>query len=175
MRAARGFSLIELLAALAIMAVVAVMGVQLLGNALTQRRVLERHDDQGAQLAVALALIRQDLENIVPVFGADGSVPVQVTADQVSWPRGGVLDGAGVPLAAPVRVVWRLDGQGRLLRRLAVTQSAPEVAMLAGVTALTLEPVGGALPRAGEAAMPPGVVFRLTQAQFETLSIVVAR
>ena len=55
------------------------------------------------------------------------------------------------------------------------TVTTASVQMLPDVTALALEPIGGDLPRVGAPAMPPGLVFRVTQARYETLSIVVAR
>lgn len=176
----RGLTLIELLAGMAILAVVSVMAVQALSGALFQREVLSRVDDEAAQLARALALLRHDLEAVAPVpLGEEAGAPlpaIRVDRTGVALVRAGTGAQGGFG-----RVDWRLRADGVLTRQvwpdpLASGLPGPEVALLTGVGALRLTAQGGNLPDTDDPlTLPPGFALDLDTARHGTLRLVVAR
>ncbi len=145
-----GLSLLELVVAMALFALVAVMGVQLLTGTLRMRDRLQITSDDTADLSFALALLRADMDSIVPiVFTAPGARAVsalQVTPDQMAFSIGGQFDMAPVAGLGLHRVVWRVDSRaGALTRQIwpvlspaEDTALAPEVTVLDGVSALSV-------------------------------------
>ncbi|GAB4267545.1 MAG: hypothetical protein Kow0013_17600 [Pararhodobacter sp.] len=181
-RADRGLTLLELLAALAVLAAVSVMAVQTLGGTLFQRDVLTRLDTEGRGLIRAMALLRHDLEAVIPLTTGtgEGRVPVLSASRQgMTLARAGVaMGGAGSGFAI---IEWRLDSQGRLTRQVrpdAVTgeDPSPQVPVLDDVRAFALRPRGGAMPDGEDPAfLPAGFELTLEHARFGTLTLVVAR
>lgn len=193
----RGFTLIELVAAIAIFALVATMGLQALTMGLRSQAGLEAAAAGEEALVRTLALLRRDLAAAAPI-------PFQPPAGtaETAWtaPAGGNrfalslggqarLPGAGE--AGLGRVEWRLDAAtGTLYRRfwptLAPREAAaagPEVAMLEGVEAIVLDEFPpGAEPRGNPfdvedtpaARLPPGFELSLTSRRFGALRLVVA-
>jgi general secretion pathway protein J len=182
---AAGFTLIELLAAMAILAVVSLMAVQALNGALFQRDILVRVDDEAAELARALALLRHDLEAVAPVprTGDDGGVlPAVGTGPQgFSLMRAGIASLPGRESGGFGRVDWVLDGRGVLARRMVpnpaqVAEPGPLVAVLTEVSAITLAPLGGTLPDDERpAVLPDGFEVIVTHARHGVIRLVMAR
>jgi prepilin-type N-terminal cleavage/methylation domain len=180
----RGFTLIELLAAMAILAVVSIMAVQALGGVFQQRAVLTRVDDRSAAVIRTLSLLRQDLAAAIPV-PASGEVLDTVTAGinvqpgRLTWFRGGIADLPGDASSGAGAVVWAVEGDTlvrRLSRDLGAAGNTTSAAMLAGVTALTLVPLG--LPEGEEAdprMLAPGYEVVIETAVWGPLRLVVAR
>ncbi len=179
----RGFTLIELLAAMAILAVVSVMAVQALGGVFHQRAVLTRIDDSAAGVIRALALLRQDLQALVPLPEShrDGQTPVNgllVGVDGIVLMRGGIEDLPGAPSDGLALVRWRLDGDAllRIEQRRLGDAAVSETRLLEGVVALALAPLG--LDPGGEAdpaALAPGYELRIETRDRALLRLVVAR
>lgn len=173
----RGFTLIELMAAVAILAVVSLMAVQVLGGAIFQRDALLARDDQGAALAMTLALLRRDVESLAPLPPSlEARSP---EAGVLALPDGGVaFHRAGIllPDAAGTRtaeVRWRLR-DGVLIREVAGVEggAATEQALLEGVRALSLR----ALASEPEPLVPaPGYEVLLETEAFGPIRLVVAR
>ncbi|MCB1396381.1 MAG: prepilin-type N-terminal cleavage/methylation domain-containing protein [Rhodobacter sp.] len=176
----RGFTLIELLAGMAILAVVSIMAVQALSGALFQRDVLTRSDDDAAGMVRALALLRHDLEAVVPVpLGEEDGEPTPVIE---AGPQGFTLVRAGIgPQGTFGRVAWRLSASGVLTRQVwpdpqGAGDPGRAVTVLEGVSALSLTARGGEMP--GEAdplTLPPGFELVLDQTRLGSLRLVVAR
>jgi len=179
-RGDRGVTLIELLAGMAILAVVSIMAVQALSGALFQRDILSRSDDDAAGMVRALALLRHDLEAVVPVpLGEDGGEPTPAIE---AGPQGFTLVRAGIgPEGAFGRVAWRLSASGELTRQVwpdpqAAGDPGRVVTVLEGVTALNLSARGGEMPGADDPlSLPPGFELVLDQPRLGSLRLVVAR
>lgn len=180
-----GFTLIELLAAMAILAVVSLMAVQSLSGALFQRDILARVDDEAAELARALALLRHDLESVAPVprRDPDGRLLPAVTAGAQGF---SLMRAEGAALPGEItggfgRVDWVLDAQGRLGRRAVANPSVvaapgPLVPVLTDVTALSLVAVNGTMPvETAPTVLPGGFELTLTHGRHGTIRLVVAR
>jgi general secretion pathway protein J len=187
MRAARGLTLIELVAATAIFALVSVMAMQALNGGLIQRAGIERADTDQAALLRSLALLRQDLEAAVPLphRPATGQTapPLEVGVAAFALSRGGVDPLPGQPGDGFARVRWRVDPNAATLLRQMQPLTAgsgpppPEVAMMQGVTSLRLIPRGD-WDAGGEGqtpALPPGLEVRVETRRHGTLRVVVAR
>lgn len=192
-----GFTLIELVAAIAIFALTATMGLQALTMGLRSQSGLDAAAAADAALFRTLALLRQDLAAAVPV----PFLPPFAEAEP-AWraPAGGnrlavsVAGAARLPGAGEAglgRVEWRLDvATGILYRRfwptLAPREAAaagPEVAMLDGIDAIVLDEFPpGAEPRSNPfdaeetpgARLPQGFEVRLASRRFGALRLVVA-
>ena len=175
----RGFTLIELMVAMAILAVVSVMAVQALGGVFYQRSILTRIDDRDAALIRALSQLRQDLEAAVPAPEGDGLVAgIEVGAGRLAWWRGGLAEVPGGPSGGYGAVSWTLDA-GRLtrgsLRASSDGRPVPRSAVvLLGVTGLSLVALG-----AGEGGdsrdLAPGYEVILDTENWGPLRLVVAR
>lgn len=156
MRRDRGLSLIELVVAMALFALVAVMGLTTLNGTLRSRDALTLRDDRDRALAVTLALLRADLDRLVPVlfYPPDGP-PQSALHDDRAAAR------IGFSVAAPpgdvkppfMRAEWRLDRDtGTLLRSYwpfvipaRANQQSVERAFMTGVTGLRLRSYWGDL------------------------------
>lgn len=141
MRADRGLTMIELVAAMAVFALIAVMGLQALTGSLRMRDALVQRADQSAALEHALTLLRQDLDAVLPMlFFPPGGAPPQSALREAR--AGFALSRGGLPGTAFGRVDWQLDA-GALTRRVWPTlapagpaQQSPAVPVIEGVTAL---------------------------------------
>ena len=184
-RSEQGFTLIELLVAMAILALVSVMAVQSLSGALFQRRVMTRVDDDATQLSRALALLRHDLEAIVPLAQRDGAgdaLPAVATStDGFSLMRGGIWALPGEVSDGFARVEWVLETDGSLTRQLRPNgasddTASPPVVLLDDVSGLTLAPLGGDMPEIEKPdLMPMGFAVNFTHARYGAIRLVVAR
>ena len=188
----RGFTLIELVAALAIFALVAVMAAQALNGALRQRDALAARDDAAIVLGRSLALLRRDLEASLPMVfvAADADVP-EPALRLIGGPAGGFalsIGGnprlQGEPGAGMARVQWRVDPARDMLTRQHWPGLAPAGAggagprrdMLGGVTALRIEPLGDWADQLEHPdALPEGFAVIIESRQHGQLRLVVAR
>lgn len=147
----RGLTLLELVAAMALFALVGVMGLQSLGGTLRSSERLGAIADETAELADALALVRADMAQIVPMFfyPPDGAPRAAVwqSADGAVI----ALSTAGQPTLSPRatdrhRVTWRHDAATQRLTRAAwptllparADQISDDRQVLGGVTGLGL-------------------------------------
>ena len=191
MKRAQGFSLLELVAVLAIFAMVALIGVQVIQATVRSSERLSDISESAGELAVGLALLRQDLNAAVPrsfspaTGGSEPALRVP-TPDSFSLSVGGLA-----PLNADAsglgRVTWRLDrATGQLYRQVftSLTPGArvPEVPVIGGITdfALASFTVQGGW-RTGFSAdprnidqLPLGLKLRLTHARAGALETVVS-
>lgn len=120
-RASRGFTLLELLVAIAIFAILALMAYGGLDSVLNQRRAVEQRLDQIAQLQKAYMRLRTDLQQIRnrPVRDAFGdevpAVLLSPGASILEFTRGGWRNPTYQPRSSQERVSYRL-ADGRLVR-----------------------------------------------------------
>lgn len=190
-RATAGFTMVELLAALAIFALVAVMAAQALNGALRQRDGLAARDDAATALSRSLALMRRDLESSLPLaYYPAGSGESEPALDEIAGGAGFALSIGGHPRLSGergdglARVLWRVDPARAVLTRqhwpglapAAQDQAGPLRDMLGGVTALSIAPLGE-WPEgdANPASLPPGFEVVLETRQHGRLRLVVAR
>lgn len=147
----RGLTLLELVAAMALFALVAVMGLQSLTGTLRSSERLGAIADDTAELADALALLRGDMGQVVPMFFYPPDGPPLSAIWQSENREVIALSLAGQPDIAPRatdrhRVEWRYDAQeGRLSRAHWPTliparadQVTPARVVLEGVTGIAL-------------------------------------
>lgn len=147
----RGLTLLELVAAMALFALVAVMGLQSLTSTLRSSERLGDIADDTAALADALALLRGDMAQVVPMFFYPPGRAPQSAVWQNESQDTIALSLAGQPSVASRdtdrhRVTWRYDAEaGQLTRQYWPTllpatddQITPETLVLSGVTGLTL-------------------------------------
>lgn len=128
----KGISLIELVVAMAIFALVAVMGLQGLSGMLHIRDRLTEMDDTTSELSRTVALLRNDLNAIVPMrFFPPGEGPDNALA-QSDDGRIFALSLAGQPELSPAtgsgglhRAEWRLDQTDKTLTRRVWTTLTP--------------------------------------------------
>ena len=163
-----GFSLLELVVALAIFSVVALMSLQALQGSLVTDRALRQRDAENSGLTLALARLRFDLDAAVAMEFTTPAGQVQPPAladdDGFALTIAGQGRFAGEPGSDFARVQWRL-ADGRLTRRLwpslipARDQAAgPATAVLSGVSGLQIEsfdPAGGWRPGIAVTAADP--------------------
>ena len=190
--AGAGFTLIELMAALAIFALVAVMAAQALNGALRHRDALAARDDAAAALGRSLALMRRDLESALPLaYLPPGEADAQPALRIIRRGAGGfALSIGGHPLLegepgnGMARVIWRVDPASEVLFRRhwsGLTPSGSEAGgprrdMLEGVTALRIEPLGEWQRRGGSPdTLPDGFEVVLETRRHGPLRLVVAR
>ncbi|NIR58907.1 MAG: type II secretion system minor pseudopilin GspJ [Gammaproteobacteria bacterium] len=119
---AEGFTLVELLVALAVFALLAVMAYGGLGSTLTQLHATEERAGRTAELQHAVARLERDLSNLVarPVRGEYGdALPALASLGAgpavLELTRGGWRNPAGAPRSHLQRVAYRHDGE-RLIR-----------------------------------------------------------
>lgn len=146
-----GLSLIELVIAMAVFALVAVMGMQSLTGSLRLSERLTEIDQETAELGTALALLRSDLDAVVPMlFYPPQDTPqaaVTLSPDGKSFALS--LAGQATFGAAHTdrqRVEWALDGATGLLSRrywptlipAQSSQRGEDMAVLGGVRGMVL-------------------------------------
>jgi general secretion pathway protein J len=116
----RGFTLIEMLAAVAIFAVIGMVAYGSLDLLLKQRDDLQRHSDRFSQLQSAMMIIEQDIQQAVnrPVRSGYGEAQAAMELDSESRENGHLLlslTRAGYPLPSPqqrsglYRVAYRVS------------------------------------------------------------------
>jgi general secretion pathway protein J len=120
-RSARGFTLLELLVAIAVFAVMALMAYGGLDSVLSQRRAVETRLNEIAQLQKAYMRLRTDLQQIRnrPVRDAYGdevpAVFLAPSAPILEFTRGGWRNPTYRPRSSQERVAYRL-ADGKLIR-----------------------------------------------------------
>ncbi|MCC6303857.1 MAG: prepilin-type N-terminal cleavage/methylation domain-containing protein [Rhodobacteraceae bacterium] len=194
---AGGFTLIELVAAIAIFALVAVMGLEALTMGIRAETRLIAADEADRALFRTLALLRRDLALAVPVpflppaGTAEAAWLAPAGADRFAVSVAGQARLPGAGEAGLGRVEWQLDrATGVLSRRFwptlaprEATAAGPAVALLEGVQSLALDEFPpGAEPRtnlieiedSALARLPRGFELRLVTARHGPLRLVVA-
>jgi len=148
MNGRKGFSLLELVVVLAIFALVALIGVQVIQATVRSSDRLTEVSEQSAELALALALLRQDLGAALPrAF----TPPNGGTEPALSVGSGGfsLTVGGLVPLSPNAsglgRVTWKLvPGSDQLVRQVWTTLTPgggrpAETIVLTGIERLELD------------------------------------
>ena len=151
----RGFTLLEMLVAIAIFATLSLGAYQVLQGVLTSDEVAKRKEARLSELQLAFSLLERDITQMVPRSGRiDGeNNKVLLAASRfgqqsddwgMAFIRGGWLNPDGIlPRSGLQRVGWRLKGQ--TLERLSYLYPDPAIGtepriqpVLTGVTALRL-------------------------------------
>lgn len=159
--APRGFTLLELMVALALFSLVAVMSLQVLTGAVHQRGVIERQDQDSAALLRQMALLRADLESLVPLpftpplggqeaafFPTESGLEISLGGQARLGGGAEAGPGEGSREDGFQRVIWQFDAQAETLSRgiwpvlhpRDPAQRGPDVVMLEGVTAFQVSP-----------------------------------
>ena len=122
-RAAAGFTLIEVLVALAIFGIMTTMAYQALGQSLSNADLLTARMDRIQAIQRTMSLVGRDLMQATPrpvrdLLG-DGRIPSIRTSLNTEFAlevtRGGWPNPAGLPRGTLQRVAWRIE-DGELLR-----------------------------------------------------------
>ena len=118
MKRVRGFSLIELLIALAIVAIIGVIGLVGIRNVIAQQEVAEARAERWREIQFAMRIIVQDLSQVHPRVTRDEqglafresflADPTHQFALEVS--RGGWTNPAGFPRGTVLRVAYDIEG-----------------------------------------------------------------
>lgn len=140
---ARGFTLLELMVALAIFAVVAALAYGGLSQVLAGGQRAEQRLDELAALQRALTLLERDLLQAAPrgirdEYG-DPQPPFKGDGTVMELTRAGAPNSTGRPLSTLRRIAWRVDGERLLRLTWSVLDRAPDSApleaeVLTGVT-----------------------------------------
>ena len=201
---ARGFTLLELVVAVAIFSLISVMALQVLTGALHQGRILESRDARGAEVLRALTLLRRDLEHLVPVAFVSPlgeSEPAYAPAEdgfalslggQPRLPQAEGAEGAEVAKVTEAgfeRVIWHFDAEAGTLSRQVwgvlnprdPEQIGPELVQLSGVSGLRITPgpapenPAETTPAPQEAGLPDQIEVEVETAQEGMLRVLVTR
>lgn len=145
MRRTSGFSLLELVVVLSIFALVALIGVQVIQATVRSSDRLTQISKDSGELAVTLALLRQDLNaglarQFTPANGGTEPALKVGPGAQFSLTVGG-LARLNANVSGQGRVTWRLNGSGQLTRQVLTTLTpgpgrVPEVVVANGVRAM---------------------------------------
>lgn len=156
-RAPAGFTLLELMVALALFSLVAIMSLQVLTGALHQRSAFERRTSETATLLRMMTLLRADLENLVPAGFTPplgGQEPAFAPAeDRLALTLGGQArlretDRDGPAEDGFQRVIWQFDRtNGSLTRQIwpvlyprDPAQLGPEIQVIEGIDSWQITP-----------------------------------
>jgi general secretion pathway protein J len=192
MSRAKGFTLVELLVALAIFALVSGFAYRSLNAMLESREALQKESRKWRDVALFVGRVERDLDSVLPrgALSSSGTplAPVSSTLDVLSEGDGLALTRAGSPLqentlAAPQRVAYRL--RAGAVERLAWGSvdaaprqdpvATPVLPQAAGLAFRFLDPKSGewrtswGLPGSAETRAPAAVEMTLTLASGETI------
>lgn len=164
-----GFSLLELVAVLAVYAVMAILSLQLLSNATLNRTKVSAATQSVTEAAAAIAVLRRDLEAMVP---GDGPERLSIGEDGAAFGRSDGL--------TRVLVDWRLDPTTDELRR---TTTEGALLMLRDVSDIRFRvsgAQGGWLPGSAfvpdhPGDLPRGIEVVVDSVELGELRLVVAR
>ena len=186
----RGFTLVELLVALAIFALMSSFAYRALTGMLEARESLQKESRKWRDVALAVGRLERDLDAVLPrsALGSSGTplAPVSSALEADSGTQGLALTRAGNALlentlSSPQRVAWRLrDNTMERLSWAGVDASPREqpvaIPVLANVSALAfrfLDPkslewrTSWALPGSADETMPAAVEATITLASGE--------
>lgn len=190
LRNTHGYSIVELVAAIAILSMTSVIALQAITGALRQRHLLQRTDVEAAMLVRSLSLLRHDLESVVPMTFQPPNGEVESAVHFSSEERFLALSIGGQPRlpgaqdAGLFRVVWRHDYVGRQLTRqswpvldpLDPGVAHPEVVMLTGVQWIRFQDATGQQTQSLSLTdLPELLEVILSSDRYGELTIVVAR
>jgi general secretion pathway protein J len=128
----RGFTLLELVVAIAVFAVIAAMAYAGLRSILDSRRQVDAALDRLAELQRAVELLSDDLRQIVPRTvrdnqGADEAAlrVLHWRASQLLFTRAGHANPLGLPRSSLQRIAYDLEGQTLVRRAYQTLDRAP--------------------------------------------------
>ena len=118
MRRNRGFTLIEVLVAVAIVAIIGVIGLTGLTRVIDQQEIATVRAERWREIQLAMRIIAQDLSQVHPRVTRDetGSAPVEsFLADPthqfgLEFSRGGWSNPTGFPRGSVLRVAYDIEG-----------------------------------------------------------------
>jgi len=188
----RGFTLVELLVAVAIFALIAGFAYRSLNAMLESREALQKESRKWRDVALFVGRVERDLESVLPRVAQSSSgtplAPVSSTLDVLSAGEGLALTRSGSPLqenalAAPQRVAYRIRAGAIERLTWSSVDAAPRldpsvVRVLPQAASLAfrfLDPKNGewrlswGLPGSGEANAPAAVEMTLQLASGETI------
>jgi general secretion pathway protein J len=135
MRRDTGLTLLELTVVMAIFSLVAVIALQALSGAIAARGRVAASSAETADLAVATALLRRDLQAMVPLPVGERGMAFSDSGDEIVFVAAGQFDLPEGDRSGPAQVSWSVGSNGRLLRTRQVPGAAPNtMVIMTGVT-----------------------------------------